>query len=220
MKSKILFTFIGLFLLNCAKTTYYLKDPNAKVRFSAFSEDEGYKIKRRFEKTATRINLFWGLTRYDEKDLDSLVMEELGRNREENAIGNLTVREHYTFLDSLVDFIVIGLVRPYSVTVSGIVYKYSGEKEEADEEKDSDVPKRRTKKKADSDDDEPKTKSKKKKIKESEDPDESDAKSDEMKKMKSGKSSKNFNSKLNKKTEDEADDEESSKKEGSRKKGK
>ncbi|MCB1192196.1 MAG: hypothetical protein H7A23_24245 [Leptospiraceae bacterium] len=111
-----------IFFINCAKTEYYIKDVNNKVRLTSFSPVEGYSLKRRFQITHMRVNLFWGLYEIEKKDLDSILRREF-RNPETEAVGNLSITETYDFLDSLVDFILIGLVRPYSVVIRGEIYE-------------------------------------------------------------------------------------------------
>ena len=111
---KYLFVFLALLgFLNCAKTDYYIKNVDSKIRMTSFSNEEGYVLKRRFELSHTRVNMFWGLLNVYQKDLESILLPEF-RNYEKEAVGNLTITEKYDFLDSLVDFILIGIVRPYT----------------------------------------------------------------------------------------------------------
>ncbi|MCE9597279.1 MAG: hypothetical protein K8S54_04860 [Spirochaetia bacterium] len=51
--------------------------------------------------------------------LDDLLDEE---TKPGDTIGNLKIRETYTGLDGLVDTILYGLVRPYTVIVTGTIY--------------------------------------------------------------------------------------------------
>lgn len=120
---KYLFVFLALLgFLNCAKTDYYIKNVDSKIRMTSFSNEEGYVLKRRFELSHTRVNMFWGLLNVYQKDLESILLPEF-RNYEKEAVGNLTITEKYDFLDSLVDFILIGIVRPYTVILQGNVYE-------------------------------------------------------------------------------------------------
>lgn len=120
---KYLFVLLVLFSIsNCAKTEYFLKSVDHKVRFTSFSEEEGYKLKKRFELSHTRINLFWGLTNVYKKDLDTILSPEF-HNPEKEGIGNLSINESYDFFDSLLDFALIGIVRPYTVVIKGSLYE-------------------------------------------------------------------------------------------------
>lgn len=135
MKGIYYLLFFGFVFLNCAKTNYYLKDLNKNIRMSGYSEKEGYKAKRKFEINSTRINLVWGLVNYQDRDLDSLVATEWS-NPEKEAIGNLTIIESYSFLDSLIDWLVVGLIRPYSVVLKGTMFEKVNTATETNESKE------------------------------------------------------------------------------------
>ncbi|MBP9164045.1 MAG: hypothetical protein KBF99_12745 [Leptospiraceae bacterium] len=115
---------VGLILLavNCAKTEYYLKNVNHKVRLTSYTEEEGYKLKRRFDLSHTRVNMFWGIFRVYNKDLERILIEEF-KNPETEAVGNLTITETYDLVDSLADLFTLGIVRLYSVKINGDLYE-------------------------------------------------------------------------------------------------
>lgn len=109
-------------VVNCAKADYYIRNVDSKIRMTSFTQEEGYVLKRRFELSHTRINIFWGLNNVYKKDLETILMPEF-KNSEKEAVGNLTITETYDYLDGLVDTILFGLVRPHTVIVMGNIYE-------------------------------------------------------------------------------------------------
>ncbi len=101
---------LSFFLFHCAKTSYYIKDAKSEIRMSAFTEEEGYLVDKRFEVSATRIQFFWGLEN-EELDLETILKEEsiYNSNLEDKAIGGLIITEEYSFLNSLADLFTVGL---------------------------------------------------------------------------------------------------------------
>ncbi|HMV43041.1 MAG TPA: hypothetical protein PK079_22770 [Leptospiraceae bacterium] len=114
---------LALIFVNCAKTEYFTRNVNTQIRMNSFSDEEGYKLKKRFETSHTRINLFWGLvTTINKRDMEWILASEL-KDPDKEAIGNLTITEYYDFLDGLVDTVLFGLIRPYSVILRGDLYE-------------------------------------------------------------------------------------------------
>lgn len=85
-----------------------------------YSAQEGYKLVRRFRVEATRRNLFWGLKADRSATLDVLLDQNLQPGE---AAGSLTITEHYTFVDAFLDFLSIGIYRPYTVVIEGEAYQ-------------------------------------------------------------------------------------------------
>ncbi len=120
---KINLLILSILIINCAKTSYYIKDPKSDIRMTLFTEKEGYSIEKRFEMSATRVQLFWGLEAL-ELDLETILKEEnvYNANLEGKAIGGLNITEEYSFLNSIFDLFTFGLYRPYTVEIEGWIY--------------------------------------------------------------------------------------------------
>ncbi len=121
---KINILILSILMFNCAKTSYYTKEVDSKIRLTPFTEEEGYVLKKRFEASSTRHNFFWGLVIAKADDLETILRKEnvYDGNLKDQAIGNLVITEQYTFFNSLLDLIFIGIYRPYSVEIEGSLY--------------------------------------------------------------------------------------------------
>jgi hypothetical protein len=125
-KFVLVFILIGFF--QCANTAYSIKNPNSKIRLTAFSHSEGYVLKKRFEINNTKHHLFWGAVILKSDDLETILKTgNILVNLDQEAVGNLLIRESYTFLNSLYGIITIGIYRPYNVYLEGNLYEKKDE---------------------------------------------------------------------------------------------
>lgn len=121
-----------LFLAGCAETQYKVNSRDLVVRLNGFQKSEGFTKKREFEIKFRRYYCLWGLIRLTDRTLDDLLKEE---TRPGDFVGNLQINEKYDFADGLVDTILYGLLRPYSVVVRGEIYMRSAVTEPAETKK-------------------------------------------------------------------------------------
>ncbi len=123
----------------CAGTRYQLIRPERPVRMTGYTEAEGYRMTRRFRIEMRRDNFGWGMSTDRNVTLDSILDREL---KPTEAAGALKITEVYTFVNALLDFITIGVYRPYTVIVEGEAYeKVSQSPKEAPVGPPTDTPK-------------------------------------------------------------------------------
>lgn len=131
MKKKLFIVILLLLSTKCAQTQYRVFDPNLKIRLSSLKNNQNYQLKRSFNVKHRRFYLLWGTIPVENKSLEELLRNEI---REENhIIADLQIVEEYDPIDGLIDTIIFGLVRPYSVNLYGNIYTPKSSKEEPNE---------------------------------------------------------------------------------------
>ncbi|TGN21059.1 hypothetical protein [Leptospira idonii] len=120
--SLLLVSLFALLMANCAETKYrLLRNVDKPIRLSTFKNDPAYTLVRNFEVSHMRQFLFYGTVPVHSKSLEEILNQEIYDNYD--AIGDIEITERYTALDGLLDAILFGLYRPYTVIITGSIYK-------------------------------------------------------------------------------------------------